>query len=187
MIMLLGDYLMNNVSRVPASSPYSKKEKIRMALWWAVEAIFFRPSLHKMNGFRCFLLRLFGAKIGNNTFIHSQAKIWFPWNLNIGANSGIGFDALIYNLDSVSMGDFVTVSHRVQINTASHDYTKSNFPLVLKSVTVESGVFIGTESYISPGVVLGEMCVIGARSVVVKSVPARMVAFGHPCKSYKSI
>ena len=70
-----------SVPRRPALSTYSLRQKLRMASWWAVEALLFRPSLHKMNGWRCFLLRMFGAEIGRNTFIFSGAKIWFPWNL----------------------------------------------------------------------------------------------------------
>ena len=83
-----------------------------------------------MNAWRCMLLRTFGAKVGRGTFIHPSAKIWFPWNLIIGDHSGIGFDALIYNLSPVRVGDFSTISQRVHINTGSHEYRRTNFPLV---------------------------------------------------------
>lgn len=174
------------VPRIASKSPYILREKLRMSIWWFVEATLFKPSLHKMNSFRCFLLRRFGAEIGENTFIHASAKIWFPWNLRIGSNAGIGFDALIYNLDQVDIGDYATISQRVHINTGSHDYTSPEFPLVTQPVRVSAGAFIGTDSYVGMGVSIGEMAVIGARSVVVSDQPQFTVCFGHPCKPHKT-
>ena len=176
----------NEIPRVPSRSPYSFREKVKMALWWTVEATLFKPSLHKMNGWRCFLLRLFGAKVGRNTFINSRAKIWFPWNLCIGSNGGIGFDALIYNLDRVDIGDYATVSQRCHVNTGSHDYADPAFPLVTRPVKIGAGAFVGADSYIGWGVSVGEMAVIGARSVVVSDIPEYVVAVGHPCMVLKS-
>lgn len=174
------------IKRIPSVSPYTMHEKIRMSIWWLFEIILFRPSLHKMNGFRCFLLRLFGAKIGRDTFIHPRAKIWFPWNLKIGSNSGIGFDALIYNLDVVDLGDYVTVAQRVHINTGSHDYRDPAFNLITRPVRIKDGAFLGADSYINMGITIGVLSVIGARSVVVTDLPDNMVCVGHPCKPIKS-
>lgn len=173
------------VPRIPSKSPYTLKEKIRMAIWFFVEMVFFRPSLHKMNRYRCALLRLFGAKVGRNTFIHAKAKIWFPWNLCIGSNSGIGFDALIYNLDKVEIGDFATISQRCHLVTGSHDYKRKDFALVTKPIVIKSGVFVGADAYIGLGVTVNEMSVIAARSVVVKDMPEFTVCGGHPCKPIK--
>jgi len=176
---------MNGVPRVPSKSPYSFSQKLRMALWWFVEAIFFRPSLHKMNAYRCFILRCFGAKIGVGTFIFPSAKIWFPWNLEIGDNAGIGFDALVYNLDKVVIEDYATVSQRCHLNTGSHDYSDPAFPLITKPISIRAGAFVGADSYIGWGVEIGSMAVIGARSVVVADIPGYVVAVGHPCKVKK--
>lgn len=158
-----------------------------MALWWVIEGLLFRPSLHHMNGIRCGLLRLFGARVGSNTFIHASAKIWFPWNLEIGSNAGIGFDALIYNLDKVKIGDFATISQRCHINTGSHDYEDSKFKLLTRPVTIGPGAFVGTDTYVGWGTNIGEMCVVGARSVVTSDLPSYHVCVGHPCKPIKRI
>lgn len=166
-------------------SPYSLREKIRMALWWMVEAILFRPSLHKMHGWRRGLLRLFGSKIGNGSSVHAKARIWFPWNLEMGENSGIGFEALLYNLDKVVIEDFVTISQRVHINTGTHNLKDPAFQLITRPVHIKSGAFIGADSFINLGITIGEMAVIGARSVVTKDMPSNMICVGHPCKPIK--
>ncbi|MDA8155233.1 MAG: colanic acid biosynthesis acetyltransferase WcaF [Actinomycetota bacterium] len=175
----------NGVWLRESQSPYSLKEKMRMALWWAVEAVLFKPSLHKMHGWRRFLLKAFGAKLGKGSTVHAKARVWFPWNLEMGENSGIGFDVLVYNLDKVIIGDFVTVAHKTEINTASHDLADENFRIVTKPVRIASGVFIGSGAYINMGVTIGQMAVIGARSVVAKDMPAGMVCVGHPCRPVK--
>lgn len=176
-----------NFSRLPSRSPYSFLEKIRMGIWWGVEPVLFRLVPHKFNYFRCLVLRIFGAKIGCNTFINRKAKIWFPWNLVIGNNSGIGFDALIYNLDKVVIGDFVTISQRVHINTGSHDYLDPAFRLITAPIFVLNGSFVGADTYVGLGVTVGELTVIGARSVVVKDMPSHNLCVGHPCVPIKKI
>lgn len=53
-------------------------------------------------------------------------------------------------------------------------------------VTIEDNVWIGANCVILDGVVIGTGCVIGAGSVVTKSIPAYSIAFGNPCKVFKS-
>lgn len=158
-----------------------------MLTWWTVELFMFRLLPHKLNSTRCFILKLFGAKIGYGTFIHRTAKIWHPWNLRIGDNSGIGFDALIYNLAPIIIGNYVTISQRTHLNTGSHNYNENDFPLIVKPINIGDNVFIGTEVYIGPGLHIGEGAVIGARSVVTKNMPSQHVCVGHPCKPIKKI
>lgn len=160
-------------------------QKVKMAVWWFVEALVFRNTTHHMNKFRCLILRMFGARVGRNTFIHSKAKIWFPWNLEIGDNAGIGFDAIIYNLDKIVIENYATVAQKCHLVTGSHDYKSPSFPLVTKPIHIMPGAFLGTETYVGPGVVIGEMAVIAARSVVIKNVPSYTVAGGHPCVPIK--
>lgn len=150
-----------------------------------VQGTLFKFSPHKLNKFRIWLLRQFGADIGNYCFVHPNATIYMPWNLIMGERSAIDFDAMIYNLDKVMIGDFVSISYKVNINTGSHDYRDPYFKLITKPVIIQSGAFVGTESYIAPGVTIGEMAVIGARSVVTRDMPSDMICFGHPCKPYK--
>lgn len=169
----------------PSKSAFTTKIKIKLALWLLVQSTLFRFSPHKLNKFRIWLLNVFGADIQDTCFVHSKAMIYMPWNLIMGNRSSIDFDVLIYSLDQVIIGDFVSISYKVNLNTGSHDHSDPHFKLITQPVIIESGSFIGTESYIAPGVTIGQMTVIGARSVVTKNMPSDMICFGHPCKSYK--
>lgn len=175
----------NNMWLKPSKSALTTKIKIKLALWMIIQNTLFRWSPHKLNKFRLWLLSIFGADVKINCFVHPKATVYMPWNLIMGNNSAIDFDALIYSLDKVVIGDFVSISYKVNINTGSHDYSDPHFALITRQVRIESGAFIGTESYIAPGVTIGKMAVIGARSVVTKDIPSDMICFGHPCKAYK--
>jgi putative colanic acid biosynthesis acetyltransferase WcaF len=169
----------------PSHSPFDKKTKIKLALWLLTQKTIFRLTPHKLSKLRVFLLRLFGAKIGNDCFIHPSATVYMPWNLEMGDRSAIDFEVMLYAMDKITIGDFVSISYKVNINTASHDYTDPYFSLTTKAVEIKSGAFVGTDSYVSPGVTIGLMTVIGARSTVTKDMPDNFVCFGHPCKPYK--
>jgi len=169
----------------PSKSVFTTKTKIKLAIWMLVQGAIFRFSPHKLNKFRLWLLNIFGANVQKNCFVHAKATIYMPWNLKMGNNSAIDFDTLIYSLDKVTIGDFVSISYKVNINTGSHDHSDPHFGLITKPVKIDSGTFIGTESYIAPGVTIGQMAVIGARSVVTKDMPSDMICFGHPCQPYK--
>jgi putative colanic acid biosynthesis acetyltransferase WcaF len=73
-------------------------------LWWLVQAIAFPLSPHNLNGFRCWLLRLFGAKIGINVLIRPTARFTYPWKVEIDDYSWIGDDVVFYSLDRISIG-----------------------------------------------------------------------------------
>lgn len=175
----------NSMWLKPSQSPFTKNIKLKLLLWMIIYKCLFQFIPHKLNKIRIVLLRIFGASIGENCFIHPKAMIYMPWNFVMGNRLAIDFDVIIYSLDKVIIGDFVSISYKVNINTASHDYTDPYFSLVTKPVVIKSGAFIGTDSYISLGITIGQMTVIGARSTVTKDIPDNYVCFGHPCKPYK--
>ena len=59
------------------------RNAIVVQLWWFTQAIFFRNSPQFLYGFRRFLLRLFGAKIGKKVIIRPTVRITYPWKVSI--------------------------------------------------------------------------------------------------------
>ena len=55
-------------------------------------------------------LRIFGGTIGPGVVIKPEAKITFPWKLSVGANSWIGEEAWLLNLDRITIGHDVSIS-----------------------------------------------------------------------------
>ncbi|MEN8669496.1 MAG: colanic acid biosynthesis acetyltransferase WcaF, partial [Ketobacter sp.] len=79
-------------------------------LWWIVQPVLFGMSPQFMFGWRRFLLRLFGARIGKGVLIRPSARITYPWKIEIGDYSWIGDNTMLYSLGLISIGRNVVVS-----------------------------------------------------------------------------
>jgi putative colanic acid biosynthesis acetyltransferase WcaF len=86
----------------------------------------------------------------------------------------------------VIIGKHVVVSQHNYVCSATHDYTHPHFPLISKAIHIRSQSWVASGCLISPGVTIGEGTVIGARSVVTKSMPDWTVCAGSPCKPIKA-
>lgn len=162
-----------------ASTKYTAKENI-IRILWAITGLFFRLSPRHFFGWRNFLLRLFGAKIGRNVHIYNTAVITLPWNIQIDDWSSIGEHALIYNLGKVTIGSSVTVSQRVHLCAGTHDHTKPDMPLLKPPIIIANSSWICADAFVGPGVTVDEGAVVGARGVVTKDVPAWSIVAGNP-------
>ena len=90
---------------------YSRGDTWRRIAWSVVQPLF-RWSPRPCFGWRRFLLRLFGAKVGNEVRFYGSSRVYMPWNLEIGDWSAVGEDVELYNLGRVTLGCFVTISQR---------------------------------------------------------------------------
>lgn len=153
-------------------------------LWWLVQAIAFPLSLHNFNGFRCWLLRLFGAKIGKGVLIRPTVRFTYPWKVAIGDYSWIGDDVVFYSIDQIIIGSHAVISQECYLCTGSHDIQKPTFPLITAPIKIGNGAWVATDCFIAPGVTIGANAVIGARSSVFRDIAPQQVAWGSPCKAH---
>ncbi len=109
------------------ASKYSRKELLRRVFWGLCKP-FFRFSPRVFFRWRCLLLKLNGAKIGNNVNIYNSSNIYYPWKLEVGDWTSIGENVLIYNLGKVIIGSKTTISHRAHLCAGTHDYTNPLLP-----------------------------------------------------------
>ena len=131
------------------------KNAFIVQLWWLVQSFLFRTSPQFLYGWRKFLLRLFGAKIGKKVIIRPSVKITYPWKLTIGDYSWIGDDVDLYTLGEIDIGNNVVISQRSYLCTASHNYKKKNFPIYQKPIKICDEVWIATDVFIAPGITIG--------------------------------
>jgi len=157
----------------------------QVQIWWFVQGSFFRGSPQFMYGFRAFLLRLFGAKIGSDTIIRPNVTITYPWKVTIGDNAWIGDDVVLYSLGEIKIGNNAVISQKSYLCAGDHDYQVENFPIRAKSIEVEDEAWVASDVFIAPGVTIGKGAVIGARSSVFSDMPEGMVCMGSPCKPVK--
>lgn len=153
--------------------------------WWLVQSLLFSTSPQFLYGWRVFLLRTFGAKIGKNVIIRPSVKITYPWKLRIGDNSWIGDYVDLYTLGEINIGKNTVISQRSYICTGTHDFTKIDFPIYAQTINIHDSVWIATDVFVAPGVTIHKNVVVGARSSVFNDLAENYVYLGSPAKPIK--
>lgn len=153
----------------------------RRALW-AVAQVCFHWSPRSCYRWRALILRMFGARVGARVRIYPSVRIMFPWNLEIGDDSVIGWDVRLYALAPIRIASSVLISQGAHLCAGSHDHRQPHYPLVLKPIAIESGSWLAAECFIGPGVSIGAGSVVAARAVVMRSIPPRVVVAGNPAR-----
>ena len=161
---------------------FSAQNRLKRILWAVVSGIFFRWSPRPLHGWRSFLLRCFGAKVGKGVLIFPLVKVWAPWNLDLRYECVIANRVNLYSQGKITIGCQAIISQGVHICAGTHDYNKPDFPLVTSPIYIDDQAWVAAEAFIHPGVKIGKGCVVGARSVVTKDMPEWMVCAGFPCK-----
>lgn len=110
--------------------------------------------------------------IGNDVGM-SSTRMWIHESVTIGDNVKIGACVLITDTDAHPL-DYLA-------RRTSNEGTKS------APIEIEDDVWVGAHSIILKGVTIGARSIIGAGSVVTRSIPADCVAAGNPCKVIKTI
>lgn len=167
-----------------AAAKYTPREQFLRVLW-GFGKLLFRFSPRPCFGWRRFLLRCFGAKVGRHVNIYPTAIIYFPWHLEIGDWSAIGEDALIYNLGPITLGQRVTISHRAHLCAGTHDYRQPDLPLLKPPIVIKDQAWICAQAFVGPGVTIGTGAIVGAGAVVMKDVPDWKIVAGNPAQVVK--
>lgn len=159
--------------------------KLFIFLYQVVCVLFVRTSPKPLWKWRNFIYRLFGAKIGRNVQIDPDARLMYPWNIEIGDYVWIGYGCDLYSVDKIRIGNNVALAHNIFLATAAHDIYKEEFPTICAPITVEDEVWISSNVFVQQGVTLHKGCVIAACSLVTNDIPEGMIAMGHPAKPTK--
>lgn len=158
---------------------------VKRWLWFYINAIFMNSSLIPLPAIKVFLLRLFGAKIGNGVMIKPKVNIKYPWNLSIGHYTWIGEEVWIDSLVKIQIGNNACISQGAYLLTGNHDFTKSTFDLIVKEIILEDGVWIGAKAIVCPGVTCHSHSMLTASSVATKNLEAYSVYRGNPAEKIK--
>jgi len=158
------------------------RSAILVQLWWLVQATAFHGSPQVLYGFRSWLLRLFGARLGKGVKIRPSATVTYPWKVTIGNNTWIGDDVVLYSLGDIVIGSDVVISQRGYLCAATHDYRSPSFDMQASMVSIADEVWVSADVFVAPGVKIGRGAVVGARSSVFKDLPPMMVSVGSPAQ-----
>lgn len=118
-------------------------------------------------------------------------KQTFNSRISIGSRVTSTGQLQVAAMSEVIIEDDVMFATNVNITDGFHGYTRTDEPykyqeiIRIQPITIKRGCWIGQNVVIFPGVTIGEMTIIGANSVVTKSIPDRCIATGAPAKVMK--
>lgn len=161
------------------------KEQAGRVLWHLAHPLF-AWSPRPLWGWRRFLLRCFGARIGRDVHVFPTARITIPWNISIGDELAIGDRAILYALGPMDIGRQVTISQGVHLCAGSHDYKRADMPLLKLPITIGDAVWVCADAFVGPNVEIGKLAIVGARAVAMKNVPAGVIVAGNPARQVGS-
>ena len=134
--------------------------------------------------------------------VYLQGPVWFDFGTHIkmGSYSYANCNFTVLDENIVTIGDNVFIGPNCSILTALHPLCHEDRNIFFNEkigcdtnleysapVTIEDNCWIGGSVTILANVTVGEGCVIGAGSVVTKSIPPFSLAFGNPCKVIRPI
>lgn len=161
---------------------FTRGEKIRRLLWSLTQCTLFRFSPRRADAWRAWLLRRFGAKVGRVKLLRSTVRIEVPWNVEIGDGAQIGDRVYLYSLGPIRIGNHTIISQFSHLCAGTHDYERSDFPLIRMPIDIGSRCWIAAECFVGPDVNIRDGVVVGARSSVVGDLPEWCVCVGSPAK-----
>ena len=138
------------------------------------------------------------GSIGKNVAIDQKFFCDFGKNVFIGDDVIIGSNCTFIDNAKITIGSCVMLAPNIQIYTAYHpilpeeryianraEHDPIYFNTSAEPVEIKDGAWIGGGVIILPGVTIGKNSIIGAGSVVNRSIPDDCVAVGNPCKPIK--
>jgi putative colanic acid biosynthesis acetyltransferase WcaF len=162
------------------NSWYNPGNKLKIIIWYFINALFFQNAFMPFSNLKVFLLKMFGAKIGNGVLLKPSINIKYPWKLTIGDYSWIGENVWIDNLSDVIIGKNVCISQGAMLLCGNHNYKKSTFDLIIGKIILEDGVWIGAKSIVCPNIICKSHSILSVNSTATTDLDAYSIYQGTP-------
>lgn len=159
---------------------YKPGSTIKILLWYFFSRLFINTSIPYPYSFKSKIIRLFGGKIGPGVVFKQNVSIKYPWFLTIGENSWIGENVWIDNLAFVTIGKNCCLSQGAMLLTGNHDFTRETFDLIVQPISLADGAWVGAQSVVCPGVIMGSHALLAVGSVANKDLNPYCIYQGNP-------
>ena len=114
----------------------------------------------------------------------------YGYQIRIGARVFANFGLMALDVASITIGDDVQIGPNVQLLTPTHP-VEADLRLAkweaARPITIGANVWLGGGVIVLAGVDIGENTVVGAGSVVTRTLPANVVAVGSPARVSRSL
>jgi len=130
--------------------------------------------------------------IANGVYINNYCYLTADYEggyLRIGEHSHIDVFSALHGQGGISIGSNCAIASGVVIYSQSNQYKNDRLldivdqPILFEPVVIESGVWIGANATILPGVKIGRGAIVGAGALVNKNIPAYEIVAGVPART----
>ena len=139
---------------------------------------------------RLALLRELLGSLGEGTEIRPPLYCDYGYQTQVGSRSFINFGVVLLDVAAIRIGDDVQVGPNVQFLTPTHpvepEVRRAKWEAA-RPICVGDNVWLGGGVIVGPGVSIGANTVVGAGAVVVRDLPANVVAVGNPARVIRSL
>jgi maltose O-acetyltransferase len=141
-------------------------------------------SVRARNERRRLLEELLGS-VGEGTEIRPPLYVDYGSHITIGAKCFVNFGLVALDIAKIVIGDDVQIGPYVQLLTPTHpvepEPRRAKWEAA-QPITIGDNVWLGGGAIVLPGVTIGCNTVVGAGTVVVRDLPANVVAVGNPAR-----
>jgi acetyltransferase-like isoleucine patch superfamily enzyme len=139
------------------------------------------------------------GEFGEGSFMQGPIFFHYGKHTKIGKRCFFNYNLTIQDDTFVTIGDDCNFGPNVTIVTPIHPMLPDERRLMLdkdsnkrhfcyaKPVAIGKDCWFGANVVVCPGVEIGDNCVIGAGSVVTRSIPPNTFAAGNPCRVIREI
>jgi maltose O-acetyltransferase len=173
-----------------AGEPYDARDPDLVGARNHARAVMARASAELDPERRQEIYRSILGTFGGGSFIEAPLFIDYGTYVRLGAECFLNTGCVLLDCAPITIGDRVQCGPGVQLLAADHPREAARRAAdeeLARPITVGPDVWLGAGAIVCPGVTIGAGTVIGAGSVVVKDVPAGVVAAGNPCRVVREL
>ncbi len=136
------------------------------------------------------LLREMLGSVGAEAWIEAPFYCDYGTQITLGDKVFVNMNCVFLDPAPIVVGAEVQLGPAVQLLTATHPLAataRAAGPELARPITIGPRVWLGGGVIVGPGVSVGRDTVVGAGSVVVRDLPAGVLAVGNPCRVVRAL
>ena len=178
----MSDIPVIDLSKAPGERAAWDRPAWVVYLWAVCELLFVTNPWQISSRLRVWVLRAFGAEIGEGVVFRPRTRVNCPWKLSVGHRSWIGEGVWFHNQGQVHVGCDAVISQETFLTTGSHRHS-SDMGLVTRSIVVEDGAWITSRCVVLGGSRVGRRAIVRPLSLISgESVPPGEIWGGNPLR-----
>ncbi|MFD3683739.1 sugar O-acetyltransferase [Nocardiopsis sp. NPDC058631] len=130
------------------------------------------------------------GELGEDSMVRPPLRVDYGYHITVGPRTFVNCGAVMLDVAPIRIGADVQIGPNVQLLTPTHpvdpELRRAKWEAG-EPITIEDNVWLGGGVIVCPGVTIGENTVVGAGSVVVRDLPANVVAVGNPARVVREI